>query len=52
MKIAILILMVYSVCGIHISIPLFHINDVVFKLCSDKICMVIALVLYCIMMFN
>ena len=52
MKIAILILMAYSVCGIHISFPLFRIKNVVWSICSDKICIVIALVLYCIMIFN
>ena len=51
MKIAILILLIYSIFGIHITIPIDYIGNREVKICSDNLCVLVALILYCIMIF-
>ena len=51
MKIAILVLLIYSVFGIHITIPIGHIGKGNIKICSDNLCVLIAIILYYIMMW-
>lgn len=51
MKIIILILLFYSICGVHLTIPFYKKGNVTLSIQTDKICVVIALILYCIMVF-
>ena len=51
MKIAILILLIYSIFGIHITCTLGHINNIPITSGTDRLCTLIAIILYCIMVF-
>ena len=51
MKIAILILLIYSIFGLHITIPIGYIGERKAKICSDNLCVLVALILYCIMVW-
>ena len=49
MTIAILILMIYSVFGIHLTWTLGKLTDGrKIKLCTDNLCVIVAIILYCI----
>ena len=52
MKIAILILLIYSIFGLHITIPIGYIGNREAKICSDNLCVLVALILYCIMIWQ
>ena len=52
MKIAILILLIYSIFGIHITCTLGHINNIPITTGTDRLCTLIAIILYCIMVFQ
>lgn len=51
MKIAILILLIYSLFGIHFTFEIGRFRNYIITFTSDKVVTFIALVLYCIYVF-
>lgn len=51
MKIAILFLLIYSFIGIHFTFTLGYFHDIPITTGTDKILLLIAIILYCIMIF-
>lgn len=52
MKIAILILLFYSLFGVHVTFTLGHFKGYTITMSTDKIVSLVALVLYCIYVFQ
>lgn len=51
MKIAILILLIYSIFGVHVSIPICKFRNYNIKISSSNFCVLIATILYSITIF-
>ena len=51
MKIAILILLIYSIFGIHISLPIGYVYERKITISTQNCCILIAIILYCIMVW-
>ena len=51
MKIAILILLIYSIFGIHLSLPIGYCGERKLTISTQNICILIAIILYCILIW-
>lgn len=51
MKIAILILLIYSIFGIHLTLTLGEFHGLSITTNTNKFCVLVAIILYCIMVF-
>ena len=52
MKIAILILLIYSIFGIHLSLPIGYCGERKLTISTQNVCILIAIILYCIVMWQ